>query len=71
MFSSLHLEREQSVKLAGSIQNAARILITLEGSMGGAWAEYQLKRQAWGRGASQERMLSLPQTIMGLGLTAR
>lgn len=34
--------------------------------MGGAWAECGLKRQGWGRGTSQERMLSLPQTIIGL-----
>lgn len=59
------------MKLAGSIQNAARILITLEGFMGGAWAECGSRRQDRGRGASQERMLSLPQTIIGLGLTAR
>lgn len=60
------------MKVTGSIQSAAaRILITLEGFMGGVWAECGLRRQGWGRGASQERMLSLPQTIIGLGLTAR
>lgn len=51
------------MKVTGSMQNAARIFITLEGFMGGAWAERGLKRQGWGRGASQGRMLSLPQTI--------
>lgn len=60
-------EREQSVKVAGSTQNAEGILITLEGFVGGAWAECGWRRQGWGRGASEERTLSLPQTIIGLG----
>lgn len=38
------------MKLAGSIQNAARILITLEGFMGGAWAECGSRRQDRGEG---------------------
>lgn len=39
--------------------------------MGGACTESGLRRQDWRRGTRRERMLSLPQTIIGLGLTAR
>lgn len=49
------------MKVAGSTQTAVRILISLEGFMGGAWAECGLRRQGWGR----------DQTIISLGLTAR